>query len=217
MTTRIDKFRQRNVKSTTDLASNLPTIASTEIARVIPNYLQIKVTDTAKSLTSWQNFWAHLYLVPSGYSSIPVSWPEPQVSLVPVASLTIHTLAGSNATFRIPHALTLRGGPNSIGFDTTGSIGSRYLVDSDADFLSSSTGEIIRNRTIFSGTGHVTGVGTGSSVFVRWNVPEHFYMSNGDSLMMQVGGYVSTAWRDDTDSTYFLGTDIDLIYVVDSM
>jgi hypothetical protein len=214
MPTRITKFRQRNVIGSTALA--LPTLQAGEIARVIPNYLQVKITENGESL-SWKNLWAHLFLVPSGYSAIPVSWPEPQASLVPVASLTIQTVATSSVTFRIPHTLTLRGGPNSTGFDTTGSINSKYLVDSDADFLIGGGGDLIRNRTIFTGSGHVTGSVSGSQgVFLRWNVPEHFYMSPGDSLMMQVGGYVSTEWRDDTQSTYFLGTDIDLVYVIDS-
>lgn len=212
MPTTITRFRQRNVKGTTALA--LPTIQTGEIARVIPNYLQIKITDTGSSL-GWNNLWAHLFLVPNGYSSIPVSWPEPEASLVPVASLTIHTYAGGGATFRIPEALTLRGGPNSIGFDTPGSINSKYLVDSDADFLSSNSGDLIRNRTVFSGSGHVTGSGA-QGVFVRWNVPEHFYMGPGDSLRMQVGGYVSVDWREDTDPVYFVGTDIDLVYIIDS-
>jgi len=212
MPTKITKFRQRNVISTTPLAT--PTLQTGEVARVIINYLQVKITETGSSL-NWNNLWAHLYLVPSGHSSIPVSWPEPQASLVPVASFVGHTLAGGSATFRIPEAITLRGGPNSVGFDTTGSINSRYLIDSDADFLSSNAGDLIRNRTIFSGTGHVTGSG-GTAVFLRWNVPEYFYMSPGDSLSMQVGGYTSTDWRIDTDPVYFLGTDIDLVYAIDS-
>jgi hypothetical protein len=213
MPTRITKFRQRNVISTTPLAT--PTLQTGEVARVIINYLQIKMTDTSSSL-GWKNLWAHLYLVPNGHGSLPFAWPEPAASLVPVASLVMHTITGGGVTFRIPEAITLRGGPNSIGFDTTGSINSKFLIDSDADFLSSNVGDIIRNRTIFSGSGHVTGSGTSSGVFMRWNVPEHFYMSPGDSLAIHVGGWTHPDWQNDTNPIYFLGTDMDLVYVVDS-
>ena len=205
MTTRVFTVRRQNINSNT--AINVSMSAAEVAARVIINGIHIKNTFDGQN-ASFSNFYMHLFLLPTGSS---FTGPYGGFSKIPVASFTYGqtTSSTTGVNFNLPPTLTFRSGSQSMAADN---IDSKYMMTSYSDFLSGISDGVIIERSLITGAGYLS---NGAS-YMRWNIPEHFYMSPGDSLQLCFGGYTGSAIAADPDTLTFVGADLDLICIADS-
>ena len=221
MATRVFYHRETNVNATQFLTLT-PTSGSEVACRVIINNILIK---GKFNVNSWSRLWANLFIVPGG--SIPNSQilspnvpnstdPYAGFDLLPVASFSIHYY--NTASFDFDENICLRGGTNSYFY--VGSGGAEYIQENHSDYLGQENANSSGGLTFPAGQPILCGNGflkTGDKIF-RWHVPEYFYMKPDDKLYWIMGGadasVASVIYSDNT--TYFRGTDFDLVCIAES-